>query len=114
MRISPETWTQKLSKLFGLEDVQTGDAEFDRAFLINGDDRERIMAVLTPDARKAILDFHRSSLSRMGSRRVFEILDDRVVFKYSGVQRGESAEGAEQNLIQALVDIAGVVDTSPE
>jgi hypothetical protein len=39
----------------GAQDIQTGDARFDEAFLIQGQPEERVRQVLTPDARRALL-----------------------------------------------------------
>lgn len=37
-------------------DVQTGDQEFDRAFMVRSDNGSRVQQVLTPDVRRQILD----------------------------------------------------------
>lgn len=45
-QISPEGLMGRIGKLFGLQDVQTGDAEFDAAFLVRSTDEAKVKAFL--------------------------------------------------------------------
>ena len=61
LRISPETWAAKLWKLFGTQDVKTGDEEFDRTFLVNAENEVQAEKSLTASARQALLSTARRS-----------------------------------------------------
>ncbi|MBK9001169.1 MAG: hypothetical protein IPM35_36065 [Myxococcales bacterium] len=44
----------KVSEWLGAHDIQTGDAAFDAAFTVRGDEPARVLALLTPEVRSAI------------------------------------------------------------
>ncbi len=61
--ISPEGFMGRVGKLLGLQDVQTGDATFDRAFLVRASDEEKVRQFLAnPSVRAAMLELGRLSL----------------------------------------------------
>lgn len=45
--------------LFGMQDIQIQDDEFDREFVIKGKDENRIIEFLTPDIKQKFLEFAR-------------------------------------------------------
>lgn len=55
MKVSREGFLQKAGKLFGTDDIQVGDDELDRQFLITGSNPSTIRRVLTDPAVKASL-----------------------------------------------------------
>ncbi len=55
LRIFREGLWQKVTKVFGAEDLQTGDDAFDRRFMIQGDDAETIRRILSPQVREMLL-----------------------------------------------------------
>ncbi len=114
LRISPETWAAKLWKLFGTQDVKTGDEEFDRTFLVNADSEVQVKKRLTASARQALLSFYRSPLAKVAKKRTFEVLDDKIVFCYSawGHEKYKPEESEKQKLMEALVDVAVAIDES--
>ena len=114
LRISPETWAAKLWKLFGTQDVKTGDAEFDRTFLVSAASEVQVEKSLTASARQALLSFYRSPLAKVAKKRTFEVLDNRIVFCYSawGHEKYKPEESEKQKLITALVDVAVAIDES--
>ena len=114
LRISPETWAAKLWKLFGTQDVKTGDEEFDQTFLVHAASEVEVEKRLTASARQALLSLYRSALAKMGKKRTFEVLDNRIVFSYSawGYDKHRPTEVEKQKLINALVDVAVAIDES--
>ncbi len=60
LHLYPERWPAKLAKAFGLfgdQDIATGDAKFDAAFVIRGNDEAGIRDLFSPDVRKATMEF---------------------------------------------------------
>ena len=112
LQITPEAWAAKLWKLFGAQDVKTGDEEFDRTFLVKGESAAKARQVLSASARSAVLSFYRSGLAKLGKKRTFEVLDDRVSVCYSdwGEKEFAPTESDRQNLIEALVDVVIAID----
>jgi len=50
LHVYPEPWSTKLAKVFGLfgeQDITTGDAEFDTAFVIQGNDEAKVQELLS-------------------------------------------------------------------
>ncbi len=58
LHIAPEHFFTDVGKLFGSQDIQTGDKAFDDAFLIQGSDPDKILALLTPAVRRQMLDLN--------------------------------------------------------
>ncbi|MBK8256599.1 MAG: hypothetical protein IPK82_28505 [Polyangiaceae bacterium] len=54
--VKPETLVDRARVLFGAQDVQVGDAPFDKAFLIQSGDPERAVAALDADVRALLLE----------------------------------------------------------
>ena len=48
-----------IAKLFGAQDIETGDPSFDRQFVIKGKDAGRVKQILVPDARTGLCELHR-------------------------------------------------------
>lgn len=101
LRLSSETWVMKIWKLTGTQDIKTGDPEFDSLFLIQGNSEKDILSILSRKARKAILDFYKSPLFKVGPERTFEVLDNRIAYTYLGKITQEQRE----KLIESLVDM---------
>lgn len=55
LRIKPEGFFASIRKAFGAEDIETGDASFDSAFLVQGSPREWVLEVLNAEVRSALL-----------------------------------------------------------
>ena len=55
LELAPEGMFQKLTKLFGAQDIQIGDAPFDTAYMIKGSDAPATRVVLCEATRKAML-----------------------------------------------------------
>lgn len=52
--VGPEGVLSSIAELLGAHDIELGDDAFDRAFMVRGDEPERVKALLGPDARNAI------------------------------------------------------------
>jgi hypothetical protein len=55
LELAPEGIFQKFTKLFGAQDIQVGDAPFDKAYMIKGTDDPAAHLVLCESTRKAML-----------------------------------------------------------
>ncbi len=112
LRVSPETWAGKLWRLLGVQDVMTGDSDFDREFLVKAKDPKAAVGALGRRAREAIVGFNESSLSKLGKKRKFEALDDRVVFCFTdwGGEGRRPTESEKQQLFDALAETARAID----
>tara|TARA_B100001750_G_C15158427_1_gene423167 strand:+ start:117 stop:452 length:336 start_codon:yes stop_codon:yes gene_type:complete len=56
LKIGSEGSFNKFTKLFGAQDIQILDDEFDKAFMVKGDGPNEIRHVLTPERKIAILN----------------------------------------------------------
>lgn len=55
--IHPEKWTDGFSKMLGMQDIIIGHDEFDKSFIIKGNDEQRVKDLLSDAAlRRLILD----------------------------------------------------------
>jgi hypothetical protein len=57
LHVYREGFLSEVGKVFGMQDLKTGDRDFDDRFIIKGSDEGRILAFLGPDVRRALLDF---------------------------------------------------------
>jgi hypothetical protein len=71
---------QRIGRLFGAKDIETGDAAFDPEVTVKGDDPERVRAFLTPARRMSV---HRLLAEYDRAR----IEDDQVRWRKSGVEK---------------------------
>ena len=55
LKVAEEGIFAKLGKLVGMQDIQTGDAKFDKRFSVKSSDPERAKQLLTQRAREALL-----------------------------------------------------------
>lgn len=101
LRLSTERWLMKFWKLFGAQDIKTGNSEFDSTFQVQATTDKNIPTILSPETQKVILDFYRSALFKAGKKSAFEVLDDRVVYTYLGKIPDEQRK----EIINALVEI---------
>ena len=58
LKVTREGVIAGITKLFGSQDIVTGDKTFDDHYLIKGKDPELVKQILSPDARKRLLDLH--------------------------------------------------------
>lgn len=57
LRIYRETTWGKVGKVFGMQDIKTGDAAFDKKFIIKGGDPKKVLEYLTPPRRMTLLHY---------------------------------------------------------
>lgn len=55
LRVYRETPWTKIGKAVGMQDITTGDPEFDRCFVVKGKDPQEVVDYLTPSRRIALL-----------------------------------------------------------
>ena len=83
LRIYSEKWTDKLIKTIGLskkQDIETGDSDFDSAFIIQGDDVSQVKSILSPDVRKKMLDLAQNPPKIFSSHGTLKVLDKRILY----------------------------------
>jgi hypothetical protein len=54
LEVYPERIQSRIGKLMGMEDIEIGDTEFDRRYIISGNDHAAIRQFLTPGVREQI------------------------------------------------------------
>ena len=54
--IYPEDFTDRIGKLFGLKEIETGDTEFDRKFIIKSNNEIFLRAILSFEIKKFLTD----------------------------------------------------------
>ncbi|MGK7345317.1 MAG: hypothetical protein ACNS63_05865 [Candidatus Nitrospinota bacterium M3_3B_026] len=77
-RLRPESRLSRLGKALGTMDVETGDPEFDKTFIVKGDNPEQVRTYLDPDRRHILL----RGLKEFGA---FEIKEGRLQVERSGL-----------------------------
>lgn len=108
LRIKPETWAKRFWKLFGSPDAKVGDADFDKAFVVTAEDPASVKSALTGPGRKALLEFLRSPPARLGYKRAWEVLEDRIVFSFTdwGRETHRVSDADQDRLTDALTKVA--------
>ena len=115
LNIYAESWAAKLAKAFGLygqQDIQTNDREFDRTFIIRGDDPQQVQQLLSEKIRQPLLDFvsaKPSLFSTPGTMRIFDYCIDYTEGPYSGEAKLDWEQDASPVMDQ-LVAIANLLD----
>jgi hypothetical protein len=77
LRVYSETPWSKLGKAVGMQDITTGDPEFDRNFVVKGNDPQVVVDYLTPSRRIALLG-HASRMKGL------ELREEGLVLMHSG------------------------------
>ncbi|VAX18722.1 hypothetical protein MNBD_NITROSPINAE04-224 [hydrothermal vent metagenome] len=54
INVLPERSIHKVIKIFGYQDIQTGDADFDEKFIVRGENPEQALSYLTPERRDTL------------------------------------------------------------
>lgn len=54
IHVYPEKSIHKIIKIFGYQDIQTNDPEFDGRFIVRGENSEQVLSYLTRDRRTAL------------------------------------------------------------
>lgn len=84
-RIITQTLIDSVGKLFGLQDIQVGDKEFDFRFLISGTDEFKVKAIFSHDLiRKFILDQEDILLQALDGKGIYDepIQKDHIMLYY--------------------------------
>ena len=59
IRLLPETGWERVRRFFGAQDIQTGDPAFDRAFIVQADNRSSALSLLAPEVRRSMTNLAR-------------------------------------------------------
>ena len=117
LRIFREKWTAKLAKLLGLfgkQDIQTDNREFDRAYVVQGDRPVEIKRLLAGEVSHAMLDFVAQKSAVYTQPGTLEVFDTHVLYAegpYSGRIEENLAQAADR-LMDELARIAGLFETA--
>ena len=112
LHVYPERWPAKLSKAFGLfgeQDIVTGEAAFDSAFVIQGNDEAKVKNLLSPTVRKAALQFESAAprfFSQPASLRILDTCVCCIEGPYSGHVDLDWKSPAATAIINGLVGVA--------
>lgn len=98
LHITRELPGVSMEKLLGFQDIEVGDAEFDRRFIIKGKQAQRVAALLTSDLRRALIAYH----DRYGLR-----LDDRTI---ESRLRGDLEREDLRALLAAQTDVVSAIN----
>lgn len=79
LHIYREGFLSEIGKVFGMQDLKTGDREFDDRFIVKGSDEARVLSLLGPDLRGALLNYERLSS-------YVELNDAQLYWESSGVE----------------------------
>lgn len=84
LQLIRENSIDRLGKLFGGQDIEVGDPEFDGRFIVRGEPAEEVRALLTPDVRAALV-----RMQSVASRLVVE--DDHLMAEVVGLVTDEAS-----------------------
>ncbi len=54
-KVTPQGLLERVGKLLGLQDVESGDPEFDRAFVVQSNDEERVKGIIDDELLRSFL-----------------------------------------------------------
>jgi len=111
LRIFSEKWTDKFVKAIGLfnkQDIQIGNDPFDSAFVIQGNDKEKVKALLSPDVQKQFLDFQSKKFKMYVKPGSLEVLDKRVIYT-EGPYSGETKYDVQKDRLGIVKALLGIV-----
>ena len=80
-RLYQQNWTASLAAMLLLgQDIQIGDSSFDDAFMVQGNDEDRIKALLDSKVKAALLNLNSRDFRVFTRKGTIEILDNRIVY----------------------------------
>ncbi len=85
LKIVPEGFFTKIGKVFGMQDIQTGDPEFDSKYIIKSDSETEMLSLLTPNLKRLIIEMHEYKYKNIR----FEISEHVEIHKIGFVQDKE-------------------------
>ena len=115
LRVHTEDWTVKLARLFGLyrqADIETGNADFDKRFVLEAEEADGARRVLTPDAQRLLVEFAAAKHKLVLERGALQVLDDRLLYvegPYAGELKTDVVAAAER-VIAPLLAIAEAME----
>ncbi len=92
----------KLKELFGKHDIRLGDAEFDAAFEVKGNDPARVTALLGAPLRKLLLEWKRTDAD-------FAVTDEGVLLSTIPGMMITGAMSAPETIVQNTRAVASLV-----
>ena len=116
LRVFSEKWADKLFKVMGLskkQDIQIGDDEIDSSFIIQGEHKKEVLALLSDSqVQKNLKKLKGKEITVANAQGKLEILDERIVYTegpYIGVVSYDITED-ETGAIKAMLDFAKAVE----
>jgi len=119
-----EKWTVKLAKAFKLfngQDIVLGNPEFDKQFIVESSDPDKVKKILNQDIQQAIVDFMKTKPTVFKKQGKIWIFDDRLVYMEGSY--GDNPLITEDdinatdaiingNITKSLIKIAGMIDAT--
>jgi len=99
LKIYREGIIQKLTKLFGTQDIIFKDRSFDKKYIIEGSDQARVKTIISPDIRAKIMELGEILMILDGDTLTYEqhgkIIDTKKLFMILELlaELGEKVEG---------------------
>lgn len=117
VRIFKEKWYAKLAKAFGLYpggDIQTGNDEFDRRFIVQGDSHEDVLRVLPPVFLQKMVDFAAAKPSIFTDEGTLGMFPGGLVYCEGPYHAGEFGDlmSKSEPTVESLVDLASEIGSS--
>ncbi len=107
LQLHPTRFMEKIARLLGVSDVKLGDAPFDDAYEVRGDDPERVRALMTAPVRATIARLGTDDFD-LDDRRVR--LDARLESQDMLIETVRSSVALVRSLIQSAADVAPAAD----
>lgn len=107
--IERESLLDAVAKRFGLDDVEIGDPEFDRRFLLTSKERQWTVDLLQPDLRSLLL---RTPVLTFSSRMSLLEFRGGKILARGGVEAGFDAKDY-QAVTEFLLELLELLETSP-
>ncbi len=85
LKIIQEGLFAKVGKVFGMQDIQTGDMEFDSKYIVKSDNESEMLRLLTPNLKRLIVEMHEFNYKNIR----FEIFEHIEIHKIGFIQEKE-------------------------
>ncbi|MFC1498212.1 zf-TFIIB domain-containing protein [Verrucomicrobiota bacterium] len=115
LHISEEEWTAKLSKMLGLfkdHDIQSGNPDFDKSFVVHADNEKKALEILSPEYCKAMVEFVKNKQKILTETGKIEV-SDKVITYTEGPYKPDAAKDLDEKsepTVKALLELASLLE----
>lgn len=104
-KLGAEGFFSKIGKTFGMQDIQTGDPEFDQAFVVKSNDETFIHSAFLPEIRAQFLAIGQQF--KFGS---LELSRKNLNYNHRGYLNQEQDRQRAVALVRAMADLAAAIE----